>query len=168
MDNQKPNTGNGSNLSAEGAGSSMGKDQGSNRSGANGNNSNTGNTGSAAEKFSNTAKELADDAVKSASDAHKTIDKAAEAAQPVVDRLASQAHAGVDKVSGALTGASDKLTNALSGATGKFDDKKRQLVDAYGNFSETGREYVRTSPGTSVLIAVAAGFVLSKLLGSRR
>ena len=159
MDNQKPNTGNGSNLSAEGAGSSMGKDQGSNRA---------GNTGSAADKFSNTAKELADDAVKSASEVHKTIDKAAESAQPVVDRLASSAHAGVDKVSGALTGASDKLNNALSGATGKFDDKKRQLVDAYGNFSETGRDYVRTSPGTSVLIAVAAGFVLSKLLGSRR
>ena len=158
MDNQKPNEGNARNAGAEGAGNSMGKDQGSNRSGPSGNNDN----------LSNSAKTLADNAVKSAADAHKTIDKAADAAQPVVDRLATSAHAGVDKVSGAISGATDKLTGALSGATGKFDDKKRQLVDAYGNFTETGRDYVRTSPGTSVLLAVAAGYVLSKLLGSRR
>ena len=161
MDNQKPHDGNARNAGAEGTGNSMGKDQGSNRSGPAGGNS-------PADNFSNTAKTLADNAVKTASDAHKSIDKAADAAQPVVDRLASSAHAGVDKVSGAISGATDKLTGALSGATGKFDDKKRQLVDAYGNFTETGRDYVRTSPGTSVLLAVAAGYLLSKILGGRR
>ena len=89
-------------------------------------------------------------------DMHKTIDKAAEAAQPVADRLASSAHAGVDKVSGALTEVSARV-----------DEKTRQLGEAYKNFAETGRGYVRSSPATSVLVALGAGFVLSKLLGRR-
>ncbi|CUI05278.1 hypothetical protein LXA47_10320 [Massilia sp. P8910] len=96
------------------------------------------------------------DLSKSAADMHKTIDKAADAAQPVVDRLASSAHAGVDKVSG-----------ALNGVTGRMDEKARQLTDAYKNFAETGRDYVRTSPATSVLVALGIGYTLSKLLGRR-
>lgn len=135
MDNQKPNDGNARNVGTEGSGSSMGKDLGSNRSG--------GDKGS--------------DLSKSATEAHKTIEKAADAAQPVVDRLASSAHASVDKVTG-----------ALSGATERLDEKTRQLTDAYKNFADTGRDYVRTSPATSVLVALAAGFTLSKLLSRRR
>ncbi|QPI53046.1 hypothetical protein IV454_02125 [Massilia antarctica] len=93
---------------------------------------------------------------KGAADMHKTIDKAADAAQPVVERLASSAHASVDKVSG-----------ALNGVTGRMDEKARQLTDAYKNFAETGRDYVRTSPATSVLVALGIGYTLSKLLGRR-
>lgn len=88
-----------------------------------------------------------------ANDMHQTIDKAADAAQPMVDRLASSAHQGVDKVSGALTGVSARM-----------DEKTKQLGEAYNKFAETGRGYVRSSPATSVLVAVGAGFVLSKLL----
>lgn len=140
MDNQKSNGGNASNLANEGAGSSMGKDLGAGRS--ENNKPNENNMGS--------------DLSKSASELHKTIDKAAEAAQPVVDRLASSAHAGVDKVSG-----------ALSGVSGRVDEKTRQLGDAYKHFAETGRDYVRTSPATSVLVALGIGYTLSKLLGRR-
>ena len=93
----------------------------------------------------------------SATDLHKTIDKAAEATQPVVDRLASSAHAGVDKVSG-----------ALAGATKSMDERTRQLTDAASRFADTGREYVRSSPATSVLVAVGAGYILSKIFGSKR
>jgi ElaB/YqjD/DUF883 family membrane-anchored ribosome-binding protein len=89
-------------------------------------------------------------------DMHQTIDKAADAAQPMVDRLASSAHEGVDKVSGALTGVSARM-----------EEKTKQLGEAYNKFAETGRGYVRSSPATSVLVAVGAGFVLSKLLGRR-
>lgn len=89
-------------------------------------------------------------------DIHQTIDKAADAAQPMADRLASSAHEGVDKVSSALTGVSARM-----------DEKTKQLGEAYNKFAETGRGYVRSSPATSVLVAVGAGFVLSKLLGRR-
>ena len=91
-----------------------------------------------------------------AADMHQTIDKAADAARPMVDRVASSAHEGVDKVSGALTGVSARV-----------DEKTKQLGEAYNKFAETGRGYVRSSPATSVLVAVGAGFVLSKLLSRR-
>ena len=87
---------------------------------------------------------------------HKTIDKAADAAKPLADRLATTAHNSVDK-----------LSSALSGAGSSLEDKSKQLSEAYGRFAHTGRDYVRTSPATSVLIALAAGFTLSKLLGRR-
>ncbi len=134
MDNQKSNDGNARNIGTEGSGSSMGKDLGTNRAGEN----------------------KSADLAKSATEAHKTIDKAADAAQPLVDRLASSAHAGVDKVSGALSGTGERL-----------DEKTRQLAEAAKHFADTGRGYVRTSPATSILVALAAGFTLSKLLSRR-
>ena len=94
---------------------------------------------------------------KATGDLHQTIDKAADAAQPMAERFASTAHAGVDKVSGALSTASSRM-----------DEKSKQLADAYKHFADTGRDYVRSSPATSILVALGAGFVLSKLLSSRR
>ena len=93
---------------------------------------------------------------KSAADMHKSIDKAADAAQPMADRIATSAHEGVDKVSGALAEVGDRM-----------NEKTKQLGDAYKNFAETGRGYVRSSPATSVLVALGAGYVRSKLLGRR-
>jgi ElaB/YqjD/DUF883 family membrane-anchored ribosome-binding protein len=160
MDNQKSNDGSARDLGREGAGSSMGKDVGaSNKPGSTGNGGSSGMSGSNSviDKAKDMAKDLSKDLSAGASDMHKTIDKAADAAQPVVDRLASSAHAGVDKVSG-----------ALSGATKSVDEKSRQLVDAASKFADTGREYVRTSPATTVLVALGAGFILSKIFGGRR
>ena len=173
MENQKPNDASAWDLSHDGAGSSMGKDMSSDagRTGGNtgniGNTGNTGNTGSTGastagsviDKAKDMARDLSKDvpASASASDMHKTIDKAADAAQPIVDRLATSAHAGVDK-----------LSSALSGVGGSMDERTRQLSDAARTFTDTGREYVRNSPGTSVLAAVGVGYLLAKFLGNRR
>lgn len=139
MDNQKTNEGSGRNIGTEGTGSSMGKDF----------NKDTGSAG-------RDAGAGGADMAKATSELHKTIDKAADAAQPAVERFASTAHAGVDKVSDALTTASSRM-----------DEKSRQLADAYKHFADTGRDYVRSSPATSILVALGAGFVLSKLLSRR-
>jgi len=139
MDNQKSNDGNARNVGSEGSGSSLGKDMGS---------SSGSNSGS------NSGRDASIN--KGAADMHMSIDKAADAAQPMVDRLASSAHEGVDKVSGALTGVSTSMT-----------EKTKQLGEAYNKFAETGRDYVRSSPATSVLVAVGAGILLSKLLSRR-
>src|SRR5450830_1839531 len=162
MDNQKSNNGNMGNLNREGAGASMGKDL----------SKDMGNLGDKARDMGkdlskdasnavDKAKDLARDASNtvqaSAGDLHNKIDKAADAAQPIVDRLATSAHAGVDKLSG-----------ALAGATQGMDAKSRQLADAARNFADTGRGYVRSSPATSVLVALGAGYLLSKILGSSR
>lgn len=140
MDNQKSNDGNARHVGSEGSGSSMGKDL------------------SKESSFNKGVPSNLDKSIdKTASDAHENIDKAADAAQPMADRLATSAHAGVDKV-----------RNSVSGVTGAVDEKTRQLTDAYGKFANTGREYVRTSPATSILVALAAGFTLAKLFGGRR
>lgn len=89
--------------------------------------------------------------------ARKALDKAEAAAGQAVDRLAGSAHEGVDKVSG-----------ALSEAGARVSEKSKQLADAYQHFAESGRGYVRSSPATSVLVALAAGYALAKIFSSRR
>jgi len=144
MDNQKSNDGNARNIGNEGSGSSMGKDL---------NKDSTGNFGtSAGGNLGSTGTDIN----KTASQAHQSIDKAAEAAPAMADRLATSAHAGVDKVQGALTDASARM-----------EEKTKQLSEAYKHFAESGRDYVRSSPATSILVALAAGYTLSKLLGRR-
>ena len=88
---------------------------------------------------------------------HKSIDKAAEAAQPMVDRVVSSAHAGVDKLSGMLSSASES-----------FGNRKVQMNDTCQQLADSGREYIRNKPGTAVAIALGAGYILAKLLGSNR
>jgi ElaB/YqjD/DUF883 family membrane-anchored ribosome-binding protein len=89
------------------------------------------------------------------SDMHSAIDKAAEKVQPTAERLASTAHQTVDK-----------LADTASSVSAKMDERSKQLGAAYQRFAETGRNYVRSSPGVSVLVAVAAGFGLSKLISA--
>lgn len=177
MDNQKPQQGNGSNVGNEGSGSSMGKDVSkdmgssehvSSKSVGFGNldhgidKSMDKSTDKSIDKSMDKAldksadKSLDRSLDTSASQMHKTNDKAAEAAKPMADRLATTAHSSVDKLASALTGAGSRL-----------EDKSKQLGEAYGRFADTGRDYVRTSPATSVLIALAAGYTLSKLFGRR-
>jgi ElaB/YqjD/DUF883 family membrane-anchored ribosome-binding protein len=86
---------------------------------------------------------------------HEKIDKVAEGAQPLVDRLVSTAHASVDRISGMLSGASDSL-----------GQRKGQLGETYSAYSEKSTEYVKTNPGTALLVAGAVGFLLAKLLSS--
>jgi ElaB/YqjD/DUF883 family membrane-anchored ribosome-binding protein len=87
--------------------------------------------------------------------AHEKIDQLAQGAQPLVDRLVSTAHAGVDRLTGMLSGASESL-----------GQRKGQLNDTYQNYSAKSTEYVKTNPGTALLVAAGVGFLLAKLLSS--
>ena len=88
--------------------------------------------------------------------AHDAIDKVSDAARPVVDRIASGAHRAVDKIAGAAGQAAETLSV-----------KGRQLKNAQVRGMEQCRGYVRGNPVTALGIAVAAGFLLSRLLRSR-
>ena len=157
---------------SSGAGStgSMGTSSGAGSSGSMGGSSAAGSTGSTsgASSMSSSGETRTsggssmggmggDSMARSAGEAHRTIDQAAQAAKPVVNRLASSAHTGVDR-----------MTDLLSGASATMSERSRQLNEAYRNLADSGREYVRNSPGTAVMIALGAGFILAKLLGGGR
>ena len=91
-----------------------------------------------------------------ATDAHNAIDEASDAAHPAIDRLAGGVHQAVDKIGGAAMQAAETL-----------ELKRAQLRGVQTRLTEDCREYVRGNPLTSLGIAVAAGFLLSRLLTSR-
>jgi len=88
--------------------------------------------------------------------AHNAIDKVSDAAHPALDRVASGAHRAVDTVASATTQSAQSL-----------GVKREQLRNAGTRAAEQCRGYVRANPATSVGIALAAGFLLSRLLRSR-
>lgn len=88
--------------------------------------------------------------------AHDAIDKVTNAARPMVDKIASGAHQTVDKLAGVATQAAETL-----GVKGE------QLKNFQTQAMEQCRGYVRENPVASLGIAIAAGFLLSRLLSSR-
>lgn len=88
--------------------------------------------------------------------AHNAIDKVSDAARPMVDRITSGAHQTVDKIASVATQAADTL-----GVKGE------QLKNFQAQALEQCRGYVRENPVASLGIAIAAGYLLSRLLSSR-
>ena len=88
--------------------------------------------------------------------AHQVIDAVSDAARPLVDRVATGAHQAVDKIANAAGHVADSL-----------GVNSEQLKQAQAQAFEVARAYVRDHPIASVGIAIAAGFVLSRLLSSR-
>jgi ElaB/YqjD/DUF883 family membrane-anchored ribosome-binding protein len=112
-----------------------------------------GNTTSSPNDGSRTLARTVDQA---STGAHGVIDKVSDAARPAVDRIASGAHRTVDKISSAAGQAAETL-----GVKGE------QLRNAQVRAMEQCRGYVRDNPVTSLGIAMAAGFLLSRLWSSR-
>ena len=84
--------------------------------------------------------------------AHERIDQMSEAARPAVDRMASNAHAAIDTVAGVAATAVDTL-----------GIKGEQLTNAQAKLVEAARDYMREQPIAALGIAVAAGWILSRL-----
>ena len=84
--------------------------------------------------------------------AHGAIDRVSDAARPAVDRIALGAHKAVDKIAGAAAQAAETV-----GVKGE------QLKNARVRAMEQCSGYVRDHPVTSLGIAIAAGFFLSRL-----
>ena len=88
--------------------------------------------------------------------AHEAIDSVSAAAVPVVNRLARGAHQAVDNA-----------TQFASGAVETVVDKANVVRDAHARMADECRGHVRANPLASVGIALAAGYVLSRLLNRR-
>ena len=87
---------------------------------------------------------------------HEAINRTADATRPAVDRLAGGAHSAVDKVASVAGHAAE-----IYGA------KSEQLKYATDQAVGTARSYVRDHPLATVGIAVAAGYLVSRLLRGR-
>ena len=73
----------------------------------------------------------------------------------------------LDKTSGSAHEAFDKVANATSHAAEALGEKGEQLKKAEQQLMKNCRGYISDNPITSVSIAVAAGFLLSRLLSRR-
>jgi ElaB/YqjD/DUF883 family membrane-anchored ribosome-binding protein len=73
----------------------------------------------------------------------------------------------LDKVSDSAHEAYDKITRASSHAVDVIGEKGEQLKKSEQRLMKNCRGYISDNPITSVSIAVAAGFLLSRLLCRR-
>jgi len=73
----------------------------------------------------------------------------------------------IDKASKSAHEAYDKIANATSNAAEALGEKGEQLQKAEQQLMKNCRGYISDNPITSVSIAVAAGFLLSRLLSRR-
>ena len=90
-----------------------------------------------------------------AASVHNTINKAADAARPAVDRIADGAHQAVDRLASVAASAADTLS--VRGA---------QIRDAQARATSQARGYISAHPLAAVGIAVATGFLLSRLFSN--
>ena len=88
--------------------------------------------------------------------AHHSIDSMSDAAQPAIENLRSGAHTAVDSAGNAATHAA----GALGVKGDQLQEKGKEIVERAG-------VYVREHPMASLGMAVAAGYILSRLLTSR-
>ena len=91
------------------------------------------------------------DANRTADSAHGSVDQVAQGAHDTVDRIAAKAGPAIDRMRSA---ASDVQTTAYT----KYDD----FIN--GEWAESARDEVRARPLAAVGIALAAGFLISRLL----
>ncbi|MFZ2406296.1 MAG: DUF883 domain-containing protein [Methylobacter sp.] len=73
----------------------------------------------------------------------------------------------IEKASASAHEVVDKITGAASQATEALGEKGEQLKNAEQQMMNQCRGYVRDNPIMSLGIAVAAGFLLSRLLSGR-
>lgn len=88
--------------------------------------------------------------------AHESIDSVSEAARPALDHMASSAHTAVDHAG-----------VAASHAAGTIGGKGDQLNAGGQRLIEKAGDFARENPIASLGMAVAAGYLLSRLFSSR-
>lgn len=97
---------------------------------------------------------------RASSSAHATVnsiagaaDEAARKAKPAIDRVAAMAHQAVDKAAGAAAPTADWLT-----------ERRESLNATQEKLVAGASSYVSANPLKAVGIALAAGFLLSRII----
>ena len=79
-------------------------------------------------------------------------------------QVSQSAAATVDKIASGAHQAVDRIAAAANSAASQFGVKGEEVLEMKERAFETAREYVREKPIAALAIALAAGFVLSKLI----
>lgn len=84
---------------------------------------------------------------------HDTLDRAA-------DKVEDGLHRGTDKVASAAEHAADRAASAAEHGRESLDE----VMAHAGDWADKAREYVRENPTQSVVMALAAGWLIGRLL----
>ena len=84
-----------------------------------------------------------------------------------MDQAADQAHDRIDQVSNAARPAVDKLAGRAHNVVDKLGAKGEEWMQAEEEMMGEVQAYVRAHPLQAVGMAIAGGFLLSRIIGSR-
>jgi ElaB/YqjD/DUF883 family membrane-anchored ribosome-binding protein len=89
----------------------------------------------------------------------RAIQKTREAAAAIGDR----AHAGIDRLSAGAHDAVDRVASGAVEAADHLDVKREEWSAATDEWMDATRGYVREHPVAALAVALAAGYLLSRL-----
>ena len=77
--------------------------------------------------------------------------------------LSENAAATVDKIASGAHQAVDRIASAATSAATQFGAKGDEVLETKDRLVESAREYVRNNPMAALGIALAAGFIISRI-----
>jgi ElaB/YqjD/DUF883 family membrane-anchored ribosome-binding protein len=80
------------------------------------------------------------------------------------DVVSDKAHAGIDRLSASAHHAVDRAAGAATIAADRLGAKSRELLSAGDEWVDVTRGYVRDHPLAALGVALAAGYLLSRML----
>jgi ElaB/YqjD/DUF883 family membrane-anchored ribosome-binding protein len=86
---------------------------------------------------------------------------------PRESHMSEKAHAGIDRFTSSAHNTVDRVASAASSAAERFHVADSKFAHSAQEWKEQTCSYVRAHPMTAVGIAVAAGYLLSRLTHSR-
>jgi ElaB/YqjD/DUF883 family membrane-anchored ribosome-binding protein len=79
------------------------------------------------------------------------------------EAMGDKAHAGIDRVSSTAHDAVDQAASLASSAAERFGSKSRDVLAMRDQWMNVTRECVRDHPFATVGVALAAGYLLSRI-----
>ena len=87
-------------------------------------------------------------------------------ADPAIERMARSAHSAVDRVAGTAGSAVERVRTGVQGTVGTVTERMHDLRSNGEVWVDSARERVREHPLATIGVALAAGYLLARILRS--